>query len=361
MPEQSNDSMSLSAGEAKRDDEAQTIFDRSIRAFNLNPKRGVRYIIEQELCGEASEDVAAFLYETRGLNKTKVGEWLGEPDDFNVAALTHFSTLFDFTDKSFLDALRMFLGRLRLPGEAQKIDRIVEAFARSYHAANPETFANMDTVQILSFSTVMLNTDQHNPNIKEDRRMTMQEFVKNNRGIDDGQDLPLDTLQGIYASIRREELKTVNDRDDQGNLFTTTVRQGWLRKQGGALGGWQKRYFILTEQPPALYYFLTEKDLDPRGFFMLDTGVEVLKSEGHVKQIELVPTQREAGFPQSSLLKSAKFNSKMEIQQGRHRRCVLKGVDEADAVEWVEQLGNVVRAAERRGGGGPAPPPLVER
>mmetsp|Transcript_4076 Transcript_4076/g.15739 ORF Transcript_4076/g.15739 Transcript_4076/m.15739 type:complete len:405 (-) Transcript_4076:425-1639(-) len=340
----------LAEEERKREDaEAAAMFDRSIRAFNLNPKRGIAYLLETHILNNSAEEVAEFLFRTRGLNKTKIGEWLGEPEEMNVAALSHFCTCFDFEDKSFLDALRTFLARLRLPGEAQKIDRIVEAFAKAFCSKNPSSFAGLDVVQILAFSTVMLNTDQHNPSIADSRRMTKEDFIRNNRGIDGGKDLAREVLEGIFDSIKAEELKTVEDRDDQGNLFTSTVRQGWLRKRGGALGNWQKRYFILTEQPPALYYFMTESDLDPRGFFMLDTGVEVRKSEGHVKQMELVPIPTELGTGQpSSLLKSAKFNSRMEIQLGRHQKCVLKGTDEADAWEWVQQLDLVIKTAERR-------------
>jgi hypothetical protein len=35
----------------------------------------------------------------------------------------------------FCDALRAFLAAFRLPGEAQKIDRLVEAFARELYRA----------------------------------------------------------------------------------------------------------------------------------------------------------------------------------------------------------------------------------
>ena len=40
---------------------------------------------------------------------------------------------------------------------------------------------------MLSFSVIMLNTDAHNPGVKN--KMTRDGFLRNNRGIDDGQDL----------------------------------------------------------------------------------------------------------------------------------------------------------------------------
>lgn len=42
----------------------------------------------------------------------------------------------DFTEKDFVSALRHFLEGFRLPGEAQKIDRLMEKFASRYCECN---------------------------------------------------------------------------------------------------------------------------------------------------------------------------------------------------------------------------------
>jgi brefeldin A-inhibited guanine nucleotide-exchange protein len=52
---------------------------------------------------------------------------------------------------------------------------------------------------------VLLNTDAHNPQIK--KRMTKEEFVRNNRGINDGADLPEELLSSIYDEISGNEIK----------------------------------------------------------------------------------------------------------------------------------------------------------
>ena len=39
---------------------------------------------------------------------------------------------------------------VRLPGEAQKIDRILQAFASKYHSENPAEFSSADTVYVLA-------------------------------------------------------------------------------------------------------------------------------------------------------------------------------------------------------------------
>jgi brefeldin A-resistance guanine nucleotide exchange factor 1 len=52
---------------------------------------------------------------------------------------------------------------------------------------------------------VLLNVDQHNPEVKQ--RMTEQEFIRNNRGINGGKDLPADMLSEIYHNIKHNEMK----------------------------------------------------------------------------------------------------------------------------------------------------------
>ena len=64
---------------------------------------------------------------------------------------------------SFEDAIRQFLESFKLPGEAQKIIRILEAWSRQFYAQEPGFFSSADAVYILAISVIMLNTDKHNP------------------------------------------------------------------------------------------------------------------------------------------------------------------------------------------------------
>lgn len=64
---------------------------------------------------------------------------------------------------SFEDAIRQFLESFKLPGEAQKIIRILEAWSRQFYAQEPGFFTSADAVYILAISVIMLNTDKHNP------------------------------------------------------------------------------------------------------------------------------------------------------------------------------------------------------
>lgn len=113
---------------------------------------------------------------------------------------------------------RQFLWSFRLPGEAQKIDRMMECFAQRYCQLNPNIFTNTgiveihansvrtsytilfskwlpcvaDTCYVLSFAIIMLNTSLHNPSVKE--KPTVEQFISMNRGINNGGDLPRELL-----------------------------------------------------------------------------------------------------------------------------------------------------------------------
>ena len=57
----------------------------------------------------------------------------------------------------------------------------------------------------------MLNTDAHNPQVKH--RMTKNDFIKNNRGINDNADLPEEFLTVIYDDIVNNEIRMKDEMD----------------------------------------------------------------------------------------------------------------------------------------------------
>lgn len=180
-----DDATKLSNNKAK-----QTSIGR--KKFNMDPKKGIEYLIENGLLTANPDDVAQFLYKGEGLNKTAIGDYLGERNEFNERVLRAFVELHDFTDLILVQALRQFLWSFRLPGEAQKIDRMMECFAQRYCQLNPNIFTNTDTCYVLSFSIIMLNTSLHNPSVKD--KPSVEQFINMNRGINNGGDLPRELL-----------------------------------------------------------------------------------------------------------------------------------------------------------------------
>ncbi len=59
----------------------------------------------------------------------------------------------------------------------------IQVFGQRYCATNPSSsLANVDTIFILAFAIIMLNTDLHSRNIKPEKKMRLEQFIKNLRG-----------------------------------------------------------------------------------------------------------------------------------------------------------------------------------
>lgn len=61
-----------------------------------------------------------------------IGDYLGQHEEFPLAVMHAYVDSMKFSGMKFDMAIREFLKGFRLPGEAQKIDRIVEKFAERY-------------------------------------------------------------------------------------------------------------------------------------------------------------------------------------------------------------------------------------
>jgi cytohesin len=192
--------------------------------------QGIQYLVDNDLLEWTAEAVAEFLYKEEGLNKTAIGNFLGERytmllnmtrimmamlmgimmtvitthylnnlhitdltrlcscrEEMHLQTLKAFVELHEFSDLNLVQALRLvlhftsasftliheyiliiifistvnpvsslahpcrqFLWSFRLPGEAQKIDRMMEAFATRYCDCNAGVFQSTGTVQYCS-------------------------------------------------------------------------------------------------------------------------------------------------------------------------------------------------------------------
>ncbi|KAI9805094.1 MAG: hypothetical protein M1825_000928 [Sarcosagium campestre] len=206
----------------------KTALMNGIKQFNYKAKRGIKYLLEQGFIrSNTPPDIAEFLLQHDALDKSVIGEYLGEGEAENVAIMHAFVDAMDFTKSRFVDALRRFLQSFRLPGEAQKIDRFMLKFAERYITGNPNAFANADTAYVLAYSVIMLNTDQHSVKLKG-KRMTKEDFIKNNRGINDNADLPDEYLSGIFEEIARNEIVLNTEREAAAAIGLATQSSGGI-------------------------------------------------------------------------------------------------------------------------------------
>lgn len=213
----------------------KTAFTDGIRQFNFKPKRGIKSLLSNGFIdSDSPEDIAAFILRNDRLDKAMIGEYLGEGEPHNVAIMHAFVDSMDFTKRRFVDALRQFLQSFRLPGEAQKIDRFMLKFAERYVTGNPNAFANADTAYVLAYSVIMLNTDQHSSKLKGKKRMTKEDFIKNNRGINDNADLPDEYLSSVYDEIAQNEIVLNTEREKAGALgISPLTSAGSLASRAG--------------------------------------------------------------------------------------------------------------------------------
>ncbi|XP_024515281.1 ARF guanine-nucleotide exchange factor GNOM [Selaginella moellendorffii] len=179
--------------------------------FNRDPKKGLEFLQGIHLLPEKldPQSVASFFRYTTGLDKNLLGDFLGDRDDFCLQVLAEFTRTFDFSSTSLDAALRTFLESFRLPGEAQKIERVMDAFSQRYCEQCVNVFANKDAAFVLAYSVIMLNTDQHKPQVK--KKMSEDDFIRNLRAANGGVDFPREMLSELYQSVAKNEIRISYD------------------------------------------------------------------------------------------------------------------------------------------------------
>uniref|UniRef100_A0A3Q1JDT6 SEC7 domain-containing protein n=1 Tax=Anabas testudineus TaxID=64144 RepID=A0A3Q1JDT6_ANATE len=189
-----------------------------LNLFNKKPEKGIQYLIERGFVSDTPVGIARFILERKGLSRQMIGEFLGSRQQFNKDVLDCVLDEMDFSGMDLDDALRKFQAQIKVQGEAQRVERLVEAFSQRYCVCNPaliRQFQNPDTIFILAFAIILLNTDMYSPNVKPERKMKLEDFIKNLRGVDNGQDIPRDLLVAIYGRIQKWELRTNDDHVSQ--------------------------------------------------------------------------------------------------------------------------------------------------
>uniref|UniRef100_A0A4W5MH19 Cytohesin 3 n=1 Tax=Hucho hucho TaxID=62062 RepID=A0A4W5MH19_9TELE len=252
-------------------------------------------------------------------------------DDFNLKVLQAFVDLHEFADLNLVQALRQFLWSFRLPGEAQKIDRMMEAFASRYCSCNLGVFQSTDTCYVLSFAIIMLNTSLHNPNVRD--KPPVERFISMNRGINEGGDLPEDLLRNLYESIKSEPFKIPeDDGNDLTHTFFNPDREGWLLKLGGRVKTWKRRWFILTDN--CLYYFEYTTDKEPRGIIPLENlSIREVEEPRKPNCFELYNPNHKG-----SVIKACKTEADGRVVEGNHTVYRISAPTTEEKEEWIKSI-----------------------
>lgn len=202
--------------------------------FNEKPKDGLGYLEAQGIIKDISDpaSVAQFLRGTSRVSKKVLGDFLSKRG--NEPILRAFLDCFDFAGKRVDEALRTLLESFRLPGEAPLIERVIECFSETYSTKTTLVdVADKDAVYVLTYAMLMLNTDQHNPNLKSAKRMTCDDFARNLRGVNGGQDFKPQYLRDIFDSIKTNEIILPDEHDNQ-HAFDYAWRELLSKADGAA-------------------------------------------------------------------------------------------------------------------------------
>eukprot|EP00744_Colponema_vietnamica_P018251 GILI01025750.1.p1 GENE.GILI01025750.1~~GILI01025750.1.p1 ORF type:complete len:398 (+),score=87.51 GILI01025750.1:134-1327(+) len=303
---------------------------QGIAKFNLKASKGIKYLVHHKLIEESAESIAEFFLTSKALSRAEIGTYLADPAPFNQEVLQRYLEKMEFAKLDYDQALRKFLLGFRMPGEAQKIDRIMEKFAQRYCTANPDQFPHPDTAYVLAFSLIMLNTDLHNPAVKN--KMTKESFISLNRSNSHVPPASEQILSELYDRITREEIQLSPEDTFHGEVatFIAPDMRGWLLKASHStlsLTSYKRRWFTLTGK--CLYYFESPSDKAPRCILPLEN-----------LEVRLV-NQQEGTFELTSndpnvLIKAAKRQQDGSIQlQSKHHTYLLKAESPEDAVAWV--------------------------
>ncbi|XP_075697734.1 Golgi-specific brefeldin A-resistance guanine nucleotide exchange factor 1 isoform X6 [Rhinoderma darwinii] len=175
--------------------------------FNQKSKKGIQFLQEKNLLATPmdNKEVAQWLRENPRLDKKMIGEFVSDRKSLDL--LESFVGTFQFQGLRVDEALRLYLEAFRLPGEAPIIQRLLEAFTEHWRNSNGTPFVNSDGCFALAYAVIMLNTDQHNHNVrKQNVPMTLEEFRKNLKGVNGGKDFDQDMLEDIYHAIKNDEI-----------------------------------------------------------------------------------------------------------------------------------------------------------
>ena len=200
---------------------------KAAEKFNYKTKLGISYLKKVGYLNCSSIDseakaIVKFLRYTSSLKKKNIGEFLGENTELSLKTLKYFGESFDFKNVHIVQALRIFLSTFQLPPEGQKIDRVIESFSTKYYNDNSQLFKNENCSFYLAYAIMILQTELHNPKLKE--RMNVESFVKlfEEKDYDT---LSKEYLEDIYKQILEEPLalseleeereKTISDKIDE--------------------------------------------------------------------------------------------------------------------------------------------------
>jgi len=167
----------------------------------------------EETLEEKAEKIAYFLHLSHHVKSNKVMDVVGVGKPLNMLILEKFMQAHDFTGMNIVNAFRLLFINFLMVGEAQAVERVISALVQRYYESLPEdsTFKSKDALHTFCYALIMLHTDLHKAVLIE--KMSIEQFITQVRGVNDGENLPEDFLRECYQNLKQTEMKTLTSRD----------------------------------------------------------------------------------------------------------------------------------------------------
>jgi hypothetical protein len=294
--------------------------------FNSNPKKNIAALCAYFKQDPTPPNIARLLRTTEGLLGDKIGDYLVRPENTEVLR-AYFDDL-DFK-VDFVEAMRRGLsGPFFMPGEAQQVERTMQALCDAYMAQNPTRFGHPDDPVVLGYALVMLNTDMLKPNVKT--KMTVAEFIDNtSRALEHSVFTP-EELTALYNSLKATPFAFAPATNEFMAMSAPKI-SGYLRKKSVRFGAaWSTHFFVLANS--CLYYF---QDNAPEN------------KDKILGMIQLVEVEISADHESPKRLKvTAKGEEIQYVKLGRGKPTLVPGVkvllleaqDEETRNKWLSRL-----------------------
>ncbi|XP_071830210.1 uncharacterized protein [Apostichopus japonicus] len=186
----------------------------------------------------SAKRLANRLYMLDGFKKSDIAMHLSKLNDFNQLVAEEYFAHYTFTGERLDQSLRKFLLNVALTGESQERERVLRQFAKRYHECNGGLYQSDDAVNTLTCAIMLLNTDLHGKN-NIGKKMSLNGFITNLEGLNDGGSFSKDMLKAFYQAIKAEPLKWALDKEDKSSETLpgakSKARNGTLKLSGAPL------------------------------------------------------------------------------------------------------------------------------
>ena len=207
------------------------LLEKSIISFNLKKYDESYTILFQEKIINSKTEFGEFLLVVNGFNKHVLGAFLAKdkPPNDKKEIVNSFINSIDltFSPKSrkvnnFLESLRFFLSRFKLPDDSNLALKIMEVYSTCLFNTNKDNkdfvskYSSSDSIYLLIATILSLNTMITRKDIKNMNMIKKDKFIEMNKEIDPKE------AQDIYEELEKNPI-SMNDNYSENNYKRMTI------------------------------------------------------------------------------------------------------------------------------------------